>query len=174
MWLRWEAQNCHKKMKSFCKRNSLYCKATKLSLFHKMPKCLFKEDFVWFIMLLLPVSHERFACFLQSFHWAISILTIIFNFIYCEGKNPAWNVNIFVSYPWFMVKTRSHGDVTALIFPMLTFFHALNQHCSSNGIEILHHVSVHNWSLWVQTVTTFCLSSWQEIRLHRTVCSGPT
>lgn len=44
---------------------------------------------MWIIMLLLPATHERFACFLQSFHGVISILTIIFNFVYCEGKNPA-------------------------------------------------------------------------------------
>lgn len=88
-------------------RNSLSCRTTGLSLFHKMPKHLFKEDFAWFIMFLLPAACERFAWFLHSCHWMILIPTTVFKFIYCEGKNPAWNISIFVGCPWLLVKTRT-------------------------------------------------------------------
>lgn len=151
-----------------------------------MPKYLFKEDFAWFFMVLLPATHERFAWFLYSCHWIISIPTSVFNFIYCEGKSPTWNVNIFVGCPWLLGKTRTFPFYKNPNMPFLAelwwchcshlpytdLFHALNQHCSSNRVKILCRRSVR--SLWVQIETAFCLSSWHERSLLRTVCLGPT
>lgn len=57
---------------------------------------------LWFWSLLLMKD-----LYFYSHLWMISILTIIFNFIYCEGKTPILKC-LNVGCPWLLVKTRTY------------------------------------------------------------------